>query len=227
MSDKRTQIRESRKSTFSGRAAGWLMRLYCATFRYDIEDRCGFSRGEVSGPVIYCLWHDGILSVPYAWRKICRKPRRLAVLTSASHDGAVLAHAMSVFGIDAVRGSSSRRAVAALVGMRKALREGSDICITPDGPRGPRHVVQPGVLKLAETGGAPLVPVHVECSSAWRLKTWDRFMIPRPFSRVRVIFDEALAVPAGLADDDFEAWRRRLEGILRRGAGETLSEEVR
>ncbi len=227
MSDKRTQIRESRKSTFFGRAAGWLMRIHCMTLRYVVEDRAGFSRGGISGPVIYCIWHDRILPVPHAWRKICRTPRRLSVLTSASHDGAVLAHAMSVFGIGAVRGSSSRRAVAALVGMRQALRGGSDIAVTPDGPRGPRHVMQAGVLKLAETSAAPLVPVHVECSSAWRLKTWDRFLIPKPFSRVRVIFDEALAVPAGLADDDFEAWRRRLEDILRRGAGETLSEEVR
>lgn len=227
MSDKRTQIRESRKSTVAGRLAGWLMRVYCATFRYEIVDRCGFSRGEMDGPLIYCLWHDRMLPVPYAWRKICPDRRSLVVLTSASHDGAVLAHAMSVFGIGAVRGSSSRRGVAALVGMLKALRSGSDVCVTPDGPRGPRHSMQAGVLKLAEAGGAPLVPVHVECLDAWRLRTWDRFQVPKPFSRVRVIFDPALAVPAGLADDEFEAWRLRVEEVLRRGAEGTISQEIR
>jgi lysophospholipid acyltransferase (LPLAT)-like uncharacterized protein len=140
------------------------------------------------------------------------------VLTSASHDGAALARAVGVFGIGSVRGSSSRRGVAALVGLRKALREGSDACITPDGPRGPCHVVQAGIVKLAETSGVPIIPIHVEYSSCRELGTWDRFAIPAPGSRVRVIFDEALAVPAGLSEDDFEAWRRRLEETMVRGA---------
>lgn len=87
--------------------------------------------------------------------------------------------------------------------------------------------MQAGVLKLAEAGGAPLVPVHVECLDAWRLRTWDRFQVPKPFSRVRVIFDPALAVPAGLADDEFEAWRLRVEEVLRRGAEGTISQEIR
>lgn len=227
MSEKRTQIRESRKSTVAGRLAGWLMRIYSATFRYEIVDRCGLSRGEMVRPHIYCLWHDSILPAVSAWRKISLGRRPLVVLTSASHDGAVLAHAMSVFGIGAVRGSSSRRGVAALVGMLKALRSGSDVCVTPDGPRGPRHSLQAGVLKLAEASGASLVPVHVECLDAWRLRTWDRFQIPKPFSRVRVIFDLALAVPSGLSDDEFEAWRVRVEEILRRGTEGTISQEIR
>jgi lysophospholipid acyltransferase (LPLAT)-like uncharacterized protein len=108
------------------------------------------------------------------------------VLTSASHDGAALATAMGVFGIGSVRGSSSRRGVAALVGMRKALREGIDVCVTPDGPRGPRYMIQAGLVKLAETSAAPVIPIHVEYPNCWRLKTWDRFAIPKPCSTVRV-----------------------------------------
>lgn len=221
-----TEIRESRKSRWLGKLAGRLMQAFCATLRFEVIDRCGVTgqagapAGPVPGPVVYGLWHDSIFVMPAVWKKTGGRFRQLVVLTSASHDGATLAEAVGVFGIGSVRGSSSRRGVAALVGLRKVLREGLDVCITPDGPRGPRRELQPGLVKLAETGGVPVVPVHVEFAAAWRLKTWDRFQIPKPFSRVRVIFDETLAVPPGLADDAFEAWRARIEEVLRGGAGD-------
>ena len=79
-------------------------------------------------------------------------------------------------------------------------------------------------MKLAETSGAPVIPIHVQYASAWHLKTWDRFAIPKPCSKVRVIFDEALAVPAGLSEDDFETWRRRLEDTMLGGANDNLSD---
>lgn len=221
MAGNRSEVRESGKATFLGTLAGRLMQAWCATLRFEIIDRCSLTQpGGISSPVIYCLWHNGIFTMPAAWKKACGKHRRAVVLTSASHDGAALARAVGVFGIGSVRGSSSRRGVAALVGLRKALREGTDTCITPDGPRGPRHVIQPGIVKLAETSGVPVIPIHLEYASAWRLKTWDRFAIPKPCSTVRVIFDEALAVPAGLSEDDFETWRRRLEEGMLRGAPE-------
>ncbi|GAA5483830.1 lysophospholipid acyltransferase family protein [Haloferula sargassicola] len=220
----RSEIRESRKATVLGTAAGWLMRVWCSTLRYEIEDRAGFVAAEK--PVIYALWHNRIFTVPDAWDRLVRGRRRTVVLTSASHDGAMLARAVGVFGLGSVRGSSSRRGVAALVALRKAMREGSDCCVTPDGPRGPRYVVQPGTVKLAETTGAPIIPIHVTFASAWRLKSWDRFVVPKPFSRVRVIFDAALAVPAGLSDDDFERCRKQLEDLLRAGTDDFFPEEA-
>jgi lysophospholipid acyltransferase (LPLAT)-like uncharacterized protein len=123
---------------------------------------------------------------------------------------------MAFFGLGAVRGSSSRRAVAALIGMKRALKDGQDVCITPDGPRGPRYSFHPGVVKLAESSGAAIVPIHAHFSSAWRLKSWDRLVIPKPFSRVRVIFDEMLVVPAKLGEDAFQDQLTRVQGILRR-----------
>lgn len=213
-----SEIRESRKATVLGTLAGWLMRAWCATLRVEIEDRCGIGRaGSFEGPVIYGLWHNRIFCVPSAWRRLCGRSRETVVLTSASHDGAMLARAVGVFGLGAVRGSSSRRGVAALVALRKTLREGRDVCVTPDGPRGPRYVLQPGLVKLAEASGAPVVPIHVGFTSAWRLKSWDRFGLPKPFSRVRVIFDEALAVPGGLSESEFATWRDRIESVLRAG----------
>lgn len=214
---KSSEIRTSKKSERIGWLGGQIMRLVCATLRIEIVDRAGVSRpGELPGPIIMCLWHDSIFIAPAAWKKSGGRYRQASVLTSASHDGAILAKAVSVFGIGAVRGSTSRRAVAALVALRKTLRDGIDICFTPDGPRGPRRVFQAGALKLAETGGALIVPIHVDYSSAWTLKTWDRFRIPKPFSKARFTLDTALAVPPDLSEDEFETWRQRIESILRR-----------
>lgn len=223
----RNAIRESRKSRALGTVAGWLMRIWCATLRYEIVDRYGICREERLGkPMVFALWHNRLFMVPLAWRKLTKGRRQVNVLTSASHDGSALAHAMRVFGIGAVRGSTSRRAVAALVGLRRTLQEGVDVCITPDGPRGPKYQLQAGAVKLAQSAGVPFIPIHVEPSACWRLKSWDRFIIPVPFSHVRVIFDEALAVGPGLSDDAFEAERVRIESILRAGVRNPFSDPI-
>ena len=214
----RHDIRENRKAILLGTMGGWLMRLCALTLRFQIEDRCGISvPGTHPAPVIYALWHNRFFTVPSAWRKICGTSRKSMVLTSASNDGAMVARAMAVFGFVAVRGSSSRRAVAALVGMKRAIVAGFDVCVTPDGPRGPRYVFQPGLVKIAEATHTPIIPVHVRFSSAWRLNTWDRFVIPKPFSRVHVIFDHPLRVAPAADEAAFEAERLRLESILRDG----------
>lgn len=220
-----SEIRESGKAIALGTLAGRLMQAWCSTLRYDVIDRSGCSRVVSSpSPVVFCLWHHRIFTLPAVWKRTFAGHRRAMVLTSASHDGAALARAVGMFGLGSIRGSTSRRGVAALVGLRKALREGTDVCITPDGPRGPRLVIQPGIIKLAQTTGAPIVPVRAAYSSSRELNTWDRFAVPAPGSRVRVIFDEALAVPADLSDDDFEAYRRRLEAIMLRGVDDNPSD---
>lgn len=215
---KSSEVRSNRKTAMLGTAAGWVIRLLTATLRMEVRDLCGIgSRESGVPPVIYILWHSRFLSVPAAWNRICREHRKAVTLTSASHDGDMVARAMAVFGLGAVRGSTSRRGVAALVGLRRALQEGMDVCLTPDGPRGPRYKMQPGAIKLAESGGVPIVPVHVRFSSAWRLKTWDRFVIPKPFSRVEVTFAEPITVPRGLDEAAFETQRIRLEKLMIEG----------
>lgn len=215
MAGKSGEIRESFKASLLGVLAGWMMRVWCLTLRFELVDRAGLAdRPREEGPVIYALWHNRIFVVPAAWKRLYGRIRTSVVLTSASHDGATLARAVGAFGIGSVRGSSSRRGVGALVALRRALRDGRDCCLTPDGPRGPRYVLQPGTIKLAETSGAPVVPIHAEFSSVWRLKTWDRFCLPKPGSRVRVIFDRALEIPRGLSEAEFEGHRQRLERAM-------------
>ena len=213
------EIRGNRKALILGTLAGWLMKGWCATLRYEVDDRCGISTQDaISSPVIYAMWHNRIFTIPSVWHQKCGRARQSVVLTSASKDGAILSAAMAVFGLGAIRGSSSRRAVAALIGMKRALKEGLDVCITPDGPRGPRYHFNPGVIKLAESAGVAIVPIHARYSSAWRLKTWDRLVIPKPFSRVTVIFDEMLVVPPKLDDAAFQAHCERVQAILLAGA---------
>ncbi len=221
MSSKSSEIRGSRKSEILGTLAGWLIRGLATTFRYEVEDRSGvLTKSGDASPVIFAMWHNRIIVIPPVWARTGGKFRKTVVLTSASKDGAVLSSAMAVFGLGAIRGSTSRRAVAALIGMKKALKDGRDICITPDGPRGPRYGFHPGVIKLAESSGVPIVPIHATCANAWRLKTWDGLLIPKPFSRVKVIFDAMLVVPPKLDETAFEAERERVQAILLAGTGE-------
>lgn len=183
-------------------------------------------RREISGdvgklnasdkPLIHVLWHNRILVSPYLWRKMY-PGREVVVLTSASKDGAVLASAVKVFKVGAVHGSSSRRGAAAIVALRRAAKEGKDLVFTPDGPRGPRYELQPGVVKIAQTTGLLVVPMHIEYLSHWTLKSWDRFQIPKPFSKVRLTLREPMTVPRKLDDEGFEKERLRLENSLLEG----------
>jgi lysophospholipid acyltransferase (LPLAT)-like uncharacterized protein len=133
------------------------------------------------------------------------------VLTSASRDGAIIAAVMKSFGLRSVRGSSSRRGTAALLALAGTLEAGEDVAVTPDGPRGPRYKLGPGVVFLARQTGAGILPIHIEYSRAVRLRSWDRFMIPLPFAKVRVICGELIFVGR---DADMEAEQRRIEGVL-------------
>lgn len=224
ISRKGSQIRSDRRSSALGTLAGWCMKTLAATLRMEIRDECGLgSPANACLPVIYVLWHNRIFTVPPAWHKLCGAHRKVVVMASASHDGDMVARAMAVFGMGAVRGSSSRRGVAAWVGLKRALAAGTDVCLTPDGPRGPRYVFQPGAVKLAQSSGAPLVPVHVRFSSVWHLRTWDRFAIPKPFSRVTVTFAAPIQIPRDLGEAEFEAKRLELQNRLVAGTAEAAA----
>lgn len=211
----RSEVRGDRKSALIGTAAGWTMKLLSATLRMEVRDEYGVGDTAANPPAgVFLLWHSRFFCVPPARRKIGNPQRKVTILTSASRDGNMVAKAMGVFGFIPVRGSSSRRGVAALVGLRNALEQGSDVCVTPDGPRGPRYKLQAGALKLAESSGAPIVPMHVRFSSAWRLKTWDRFVIPKPFSRVVVTIAKPIHVPRGMDPETFETKRSEIEAVM-------------
>ena len=215
-----SEIRSSFKTVWAGRLLGWLLRLLGMSLRKEF-------RGEIRkinewpSPVIFVLWHNQIGVSPYLWRKMFPK-RKCVVLTSASKDGALLASAVSVFRVGAVHGSSSRRATAALIGLKRAAKAGNDLVFTPDGPRGPRYELQPGVIKIAQTTGMLVQPMYIDYQSCWKLKTWDRFRIPKPFSKVILTLGDPLEIPRRLNAEEFESQRADLEASLRVGIGDLL-----
>jgi len=161
-------------------------------------------------PLIFAVWHSRILLLPYLYRG-----RRLRVLASRSRDGEVVARLLARFGLETVRGSSSRGGAEALRRLVRSLDEGWGVVVVPDGPKGPREIVKPGIVTLAALSGAAVVPLAVGASSDWRMASWDGFRIPRPFSRCVVRFGEPIRVPSRGAREAQEAARKEIEAALR------------
>lgn len=205
----------ARKAALIARLGEWIVRAVIATLRVRIEDRAGVL-APGAAPAIWIFWHNRLFIIPWAYRKALGD-RAGAALTSASKDGEIVAAFLGRFRIRAVRGSSSRRGVAALIELIRLVREGYTIGITPDGPRGPRYTLNPGVITLAQKTGAAICPVRVSYSSYWQLKSWDGFMIPKPFSRVAITLLPLENVPATGSEAAFEAERARIEAALRCG----------
>ena len=197
-----------------------IVRLLFLTLRLEFEDRTGFTKNVLRSPVIMCFWHNRILGITLAFiRHYPGKTRKgVNVLTSASRDGEILAQIVGQFGMGAVRGSSSRRGSRALRELVDLAESGCDIAITPDGPRGPRYSFGPGAISLAQLTAAPIAPVHAKFSRCFRMKTWDGFIIPLPFSKVSVTVDNPIRVPRELSNEEFEAVRSRVETLLRNEA---------
>jgi len=196
-----------------------ILKTLFLTLRLRIEDRGGVLKEDASSPVIFCFWHNRILGITFAFDRAYPKNRGgVTVLTSPSKDGEILARLVGAFGMEAVRGSSSRRGSRALLELVRLIRGGRDIAITPDGPRGPRYALGPGIILLAQTTGSRIVPAHASFSRCVRMKTWDGFIIPLPFSKVSVTIDAALAIPGELIGDEFEEKRKNLENLLKHAA---------
>jgi lysophospholipid acyltransferase (LPLAT)-like uncharacterized protein len=203
-----------------GRPARWLiavgfrlLQLWVRTLRYEIDDRAGVIGKPVDQNYIGALWHNRLLIFPFVLRRFFSN-RRGAALISASRDGDLLADAIARFGFDVVRGSSSRLGASAILQLTNVLASGRDVVITPDGPRGPAYELGPGIIFLAQKSGAAVLPVNMEYSSCWRLKSWDRFVLPRPFARIRVIIGQPYRVRSANTVDDFEAERLRLQDAM-------------
>jgi lysophospholipid acyltransferase (LPLAT)-like uncharacterized protein len=191
----------------------YLLRIWDCTLRYTLEDRAGISGKPVQENFIGALWHNRLLVFPLVLRRFFGN-RGGAALISASRDGDLLADAIHRFDYDVVRGSSSRLGASALFQLTDVLASKRDVVITPDGPRGPAYELGPGIIFLAQKTGARVLPMNLECSSCWRVKSWDRFVIPKPFSKVRVIIGQPVEIRSTLSDAEFEAERFRLQNAM-------------
>jgi hypothetical protein len=147
-----------------------------------------------SRPVVFAFWHAHMLPLIHAHRN-----ENITVLVSEHRDGEIIARIAGAFGFPSVRGSSSRGAIRSLLSLVKVVKSGGDVGVTPDGPRGPARSFAPGVLLAAQRAAAPLVTIAAHASSAWRLNTWDGFVIPKPFATITVAYGE----PRMLHDTSF------------------------
>ena len=189
------------------------------TLRIRIVDESGFQKDPSTDPVLFCFWHNRILGITFAFQRIYPKHRRgVTVLTSASKDGEILARLVAEFQMGSVRGSSSRGGSRALLELIRLVQSGRDIAITPDGPRGPRYSLGPGVIQLAQSTGAKILPLHAQFSRCFQMKTWDGFIIPLPFSSVSINVGSPIRIPEEATHTEFEFERNKLEEILKHGA---------
>lgn len=167
-------------------------------------------RGEV--PVIVAFWHNRLALMPYCWPS----PKPFHMLISDHPDGQLIARAVGAFGIKTIAGSSTRGGGGAVRELVRKLKAGESIGITPDGPRGPAHVAQDGVIALARLSGAAILPAAVSVSNRLRLKTWDRLIVGLPFGRGVMVWGNPIAVPRDCDEATARALQQRVQDELNR-----------
>ena len=191
------------------------IRLIASTWRFEITNDDVLRRlRSQRRPIIFVFWHGQMLPLLYHHRH-----QQVSIMVSEHEDGEIITRIASTLGYRAVRGSTSRGAARALLAACRVLEDGFDVAISPDGPRGPARSFAPGAVVIAQRSGAPILPVGMSATSAWRLKSWDRFVIPRPFSRVRIVYGELTTVErerARAASADVPLVRDRLMDAERR-----------
>ena len=190
-----------------------IYRLWARTLRLRVEDPhdvIGFVRKQ---PVIFAIWHNRLSMLPRVFDPSF-PTRQSYGLISASRDGDFIANWIERSGYGTIRGSSSRKGVIAMRQLMDTLAANGNVLFTPDGPRGPVYQVSQGVIFLAQKSGAPIVPIHMEYSSCWRMKSWDRFVVPKPFATLRAIFGKPISIPPLSEPEQFETERVRLQSAM-------------
>jgi lysophospholipid acyltransferase (LPLAT)-like uncharacterized protein len=221
----------TRTFSFSERVKLWLIswggylfvRLIGVTLRYEffLEPGCIADSHGAGPPSIWCFWHRAVIPATYRFRN-----QGLAVMTSRSFDGEYIARIIQKLGFSAVRGSSSRGAVGAMIGMRQQLEQGHGVVFTIDGPRGPRYVAKPGPVLLAKKTGFPISCFYVAVERAWILNSWDQMIIPRPFSRAAIYASGPMTVPPDATEEQMLVLHQQMQETLERcrlGAEEQFS----
>jgi lysophospholipid acyltransferase (LPLAT)-like uncharacterized protein len=203
---------------FAGAAGKYMLDALMATVSFRVRSpephKTIVSQGK---GVIYTLWHGRLLPLTYFHRG-----QKIATLISQSSDGEYIARVVERWGYTAVRGSSSRGGSGALREMVKIARAGRSMAITPDGPRGPKQKLKPGVLLLAQLTGEPIIPMSASATRAWWVDArWDLFLVPKPFAKVHVRYADPVYVPRDATENDLNVIAADVEATLVRLTDET------
>jgi hypothetical protein len=168
----------------------WVVSIVARTWRFHSRNDEGWRQLRAAGkPYVFVLWHGSLLPIAYHHRD-----QGVMVLVSEHRDGEIIARILHAWGCGTVRGSTTRGGGRALLKMIGELERNRVVAVTPDGPQGPAHVYQAGALVAASRAGAPVVSIAIETGSAWRLKSWDQFILPKPFARITVAYGDPLMV---------------------------------
>lgn len=204
------------------RLAAWAVytciRAVSMTLRYQWNDDSGYYEKLPAGPAIFCCWHNRLVLCMVGYQYYVTRRNNtpgLAALISASKDGGFLSVVMGLFGATPVRGSSSRRGAQALLELTTWAERGYDLALTPDGPRGPRYIVQDGLMSLAQLTGLPILPFSYNLDWKISVKSWDRFQIPLPFSRCEMNLGKPIYLPREATEAEREAVRQQVEAAMR------------
>lgn len=194
--------------------------LVAALFTTTRAERVGREHYErfrrVGQPVMFVFWHGQLLPLVHYHRH-----EGIVVLVSEHDDGEYIARVIERNGFGTVRGSSTRGGTKGLKGLVRAARDGHDLGVTPDGPKGPRGVFKPGALSAARIAGLPVVPISVRASSGWRFRSWDGFLVPRPLARITIEYHEPRHVPADADRDTLARMAEEIADVLNAGGEAT------
>jgi hypothetical protein len=197
----------------------YIIRLYLLTIRIRIHNEESFTTHiEKGGKAIVAIWHQRFFGViGYAKKFGIFKP---SAIISKSQDGNLIAQVAVRLGIRPIRGSSSRGGREALAAIVEDLAINCVAIHAVDGPRGPERVVKAGLIRMSQLSGAPIVPVYISVDRAWMANSWDHFLIPKPFSRILVHWDNQISVPEQMNGRTFEALRLKVEERMIKGHAE-------
>ena len=189
----------------------WVVGL---TWRFEAIAEEGVTpllEGRGAGAEIFCFWHQCVLPCAFYYRRT-----GATILISRSFDGELITRILNLFGFHAARGSSSRGAREGLLGLARVIESGAPAIFTADGPRGPIYQTKMGPIKLAQMTGAPIGAFHLQPEHAWTIGSWDRFLVPMPFTRICVSWAQWTRAPADLTPDHFEQKREELNAAIER-----------
>jgi len=186
-------VRIALSPAFVGTTASPVLSLLATTWRVDRKHHSRYAAARSSGrPLVILAWHETLLPL-----LLCHRREDIAVVVSEATDGAYLAQTAARFGYRAIGGSSTRGRLKAMRGMLHTLESGGTVAVTPDGPRGPRRVPKIGALAAAQRSGALVINMFAAARPAWRYDSWDRFMVPVPFAKVRLAYGEPFDIGPG------------------------------
>lgn len=213
---------ESRGGSFLLSLAAALLRgllfLLGASWRLEVRDPGGVLAQVLAEkkPHILCFWHNRTFPAAFfLWRRLLRQGLDITLLASQSRDGELVTRLVAGWGVETVRGSATRGGREALRGIYKAITQrASSPLVVPDGPKGPLYEFKAGAAVLAQMSGAPILLLGFGASSAWRVRSWDRLIVPKPFSKVVVVIAPPQSLAKDLAGPALEEERRRLEALL-------------